>query len=88
MGEWRYSSTVLDLGIRWGLVVSFTPLPLYPGKIAPCTDWIRGWVVSSADLDAVEQRKLSCSSLESNPGHPARSPSLFSLSYTDFWLRK
>jgi hypothetical protein len=30
MGEWRYSSTFLDLGI----VVSFTPLPLYPwGKI-------------------------------------------------------
>jgi hypothetical protein len=30
MGEWRYSSTFLDLGTRWRWVVSFTPLPLYP----------------------------------------------------------
>jgi hypothetical protein len=33
-GEWRYSSTFLDLDTRWRWVVSFTPLPLYPpGKI-------------------------------------------------------
>jgi hypothetical protein len=31
MGEWRYSSTVLDLVTKWRWVVSFTPLPLYPG---------------------------------------------------------
>jgi hypothetical protein len=30
MGEWRYSSTILDLGTRWRWVVSFTPRPLYP----------------------------------------------------------
>jgi hypothetical protein len=30
MGEWRYSSTIINLGTRWRLVVSFTPLPLYP----------------------------------------------------------
>jgi hypothetical protein len=29
MGEWRYSSTFLDLGTRWRSVVSFTSLPLY-----------------------------------------------------------
>jgi hypothetical protein len=29
MGEWRYSSTILDSGTRWRWVVSFTPLPLY-----------------------------------------------------------
>jgi hypothetical protein len=29
MGEWRYSSTVLDLGIRLRGMVSFTPRPLY-----------------------------------------------------------
>jgi hypothetical protein len=30
MEESRYSSTILDLGIRWRWIVSFTPLPLYP----------------------------------------------------------
>jgi hypothetical protein len=30
MGEWRYSSNILDLGTRWRRVVSFTPRPLYP----------------------------------------------------------
>jgi hypothetical protein len=29
MGEWRYSSTILDLGTRGRWVVNFTPLPLY-----------------------------------------------------------
>jgi hypothetical protein len=36
MGEWRYSSTILDLGTRWKRVVSFTLPPLYPrGKRPP-----------------------------------------------------
>jgi hypothetical protein len=35
MGEWRYSSTILDLCTRWGWVVSFTPGPLYPGGKFP-----------------------------------------------------
>jgi hypothetical protein len=30
MEEWRYSSTILDLGSRWRWVVSFTPRQLYP----------------------------------------------------------
>jgi hypothetical protein len=29
MGEWKYSSTILDLGTRCKWVVSFTLLPLY-----------------------------------------------------------
>jgi hypothetical protein len=29
MGDWRYSSTILDLCTRWRWVVSFTPRPLY-----------------------------------------------------------
>jgi hypothetical protein len=34
IGEWRYSSKILDLSTRWKRVVSFTSLPLYPwGKI-------------------------------------------------------
>jgi hypothetical protein len=28
MGEWRYSSPILDFGTRWMLMVIFTPLPL------------------------------------------------------------
>jgi hypothetical protein len=30
VGEWRCSSTILDLGTRWRWVVSLTPRPLYP----------------------------------------------------------
>jgi hypothetical protein len=30
MGEWKYSSTILDLGTRWRWVVSLSPRPLYP----------------------------------------------------------
>jgi hypothetical protein len=29
-GEWRYSSTILELDNRWRWVVRFTPQPLYP----------------------------------------------------------
>jgi hypothetical protein len=35
MGERRYSSTVLYLGIRWRWVVSFTPLSLYAPEKEP-----------------------------------------------------
>jgi hypothetical protein len=30
MGKWIYISTILNLDARWGFVLSFTPLPLYP----------------------------------------------------------
>jgi hypothetical protein len=30
MGEWVYRCTFRDLRTRWRLVISFTPLPLYP----------------------------------------------------------
>jgi hypothetical protein len=35
MGEWRYISTVLNLGTVQRLMVIFTPLPLYPGGKSP-----------------------------------------------------
>jgi hypothetical protein len=35
MVEWRYSSTITVLGIRWRWIVSFTPLPLYPWRKSP-----------------------------------------------------
>jgi hypothetical protein len=70
--EWRYSSTFLDFGTRCRQVVSYTPLPLYP----------RGNHSPRIGLDAVRKREiLYC--LESNPGHPAHSPSACRLSYPD-----
>jgi hypothetical protein len=72
MGEWRYSSTFLDLGTRWRWVVSFTHLPLYPrGERAPGTHWIKGWVGPIVGLDAVKKRKI-LHGLESYPGRPGR----------------
>jgi hypothetical protein len=72
MAEWRYSSTILDLGTRWKRVVSFKPRPLYPpGGICTGTHWIGGVVGPRAGLDAVERKILPCREL--NPGHPARS---------------
>jgi hypothetical protein len=78
MGEWRYSSTLLDLGTRCRWVVSFILLLLHPWKRAPGTHWIGGWVRPRVDLDSVEKRKiLHC--WESNLGRPASSLSLCQL---------
>jgi hypothetical protein len=77
MREWRYSSTIHELGTSWRCVVSFTPLPLCPRKV-PSTHWIRGWVGPRVGLDAVKKIKiLRC--WESNLGRAARSPSLYQL---------
>jgi hypothetical protein len=49
MGEWRYSSTILDLGITLsGLTLEET---------VPGTEWIRGWVGPIAHMDVMEKRK-------------------------------
>jgi hypothetical protein len=81
MGEWSYSSTILDLDTRWRLVVSFTPRPLYPWERSPCTHWMRDWVDRRGGLEAVEKRKMVCPCRESNPGRPTRSALLYRLSY-------
>jgi hypothetical protein len=50
---------LLNLGTRWGLVVSVTPRPRFtPGKRAPGTHWIGGWVGLRAGLDAGARRKI------------------------------
>jgi hypothetical protein len=52
------------------------------GKEAPGTDWLGDWVGLRAGLDAIGKRIiLHCQ--ESNPGRPARIPSLYRLSYPD-----
>jgi hypothetical protein len=33
--EWKYSSTILDLGTKWTQVVSFAPLQIYPRGNSP-----------------------------------------------------
>jgi hypothetical protein len=79
MGEWRYTSTILDLGTTWRWVVSFTPLQLYPRYL----------------LDrrlGGPQRRSGCCGGEKNLlpllgikfwslGRPAHSQSLYRLSY-------
>jgi hypothetical protein len=39
-------------------MVSFSPLLLYPREKSPSTHWIRDWVGSRVDLDAVEKRDI------------------------------
>jgi hypothetical protein len=67
--EWRYSSTSLDLGIRFWCVVCFTPCPLYHGW-APKTVWI-----------ACSREKYLSFYRESNRDRSASSTSLYRLSY-------
>jgi hypothetical protein len=67
MGEWRYSSTILDPGT--GMEVS-GQLHV-PAALPPVPHWIGGWVGPRVGLDAVEKRKI-LPYRESNPGRPAR----------------
>jgi hypothetical protein len=78
MGEWRYSSTILDLGTRWRDWSASRPDRFIPGKISRCTYWIGGSVGPRAGLNSVKNRPYH----ESNTGPPARSPSLYRLSYS------
>jgi hypothetical protein len=81
MGEWRYSSTILDLGTAWRCVVSFTPRSLYSrGKIRR-TYWIRDWVGHRADVEAVRKGKIIFPCRELDAGRPAHNLPLYSLSY-------
>jgi hypothetical protein len=56
-GEWRYSSTILDLGIRRRWSAS-RPIRFIPGERAPGTHWIGGWVDPKAGLNAVDVTEL------------------------------
>jgi hypothetical protein len=81
MGEWKYSSSILDLGTRWRWVVSFTARPLYPRGEDPQypLDIRRGGPQSRYRRRGVE--KISCSCRQSNLCRPTLSPSLHRLSY-------
>jgi hypothetical protein len=74
MGEWRYSSAILDVGIRWRWASR-------PGFVTPRRTSPRYPLDRRLGLDAMEKRKISCPCRESNPSRPARNPSLYRLSY-------
>jgi hypothetical protein len=83
MGGGYIDPHFLDLGTSWRRVVSFMPLPLYPRERDPGTHFIGGWVDPRAGLDDMEKWKF-LPYRDSNsplPGRPARSQSLYRLSY-------
>jgi hypothetical protein len=51
MGSGFIDPLFLDLGTGWRLVVSFTPLPLFP-----TTHWIGGYVDPRTGLDDMVKR--------------------------------
>jgi hypothetical protein len=79
MREWRYSSTILDLGSRWRWVVSSTTPPLYPRRKRPRCPLDRrlGGPQSRSGRCGVEKDLFPLPRIEKRPS----SPSLYRLSY-------
>jgi hypothetical protein len=74
---------ILNLGTRWGWVVSVTSRPRFtPGERTPGTHWTGSWVGPRASLDAEARKKIICLCRGSNPDRPARSQIPYWLSYT------
>jgi hypothetical protein len=81
-GEEVWLLLIHDLGTRWGWVVSVTPQPRFtPGERTPGTHWTGGWMGPRAGLDTEARGKFICPCRGSNPGRPARSQTLYWLSY-------
>jgi hypothetical protein len=81
-GEEVWLLLILNLGTRWGWVVSITPRPRFtPGEMTPGTHCTGGWVSPRAGLDAEVRRKILCLCRGLNPGRSVRSQSLYWLSY-------
>jgi hypothetical protein len=76
---------ILDLGTRWGWVVSVTPRPRFnPGESTPGTHCTGCWVGPRAGLDTEARGKIlsPLPGIEPrSPGRPARSQTLYWLSY-------
>jgi hypothetical protein len=81
MEEWRYSFIILDVGTRWRWVVSFTPQLLYPRGKSPQypLDKRLGGPQSRSRFCRME--KIFFPLLGIEPSRPARSQSLYQLSY-------
>jgi hypothetical protein len=81
MEQWRYSSITVGLDTRWKRVVSFTPLPPYPTENeTPVPIRQEAGMYQRQSGRCGEEKILHCR--ESNPGRPARNPSLYRLSYS------
>jgi hypothetical protein len=66
---------ILDLGTRWGWVVSITPRPRFtPGERTLGTHCTGGWVGPRAGLDTEASGKILCPRRESNPDRPVVQP--------------
>jgi hypothetical protein len=85
MGEWIIDPHFLDLGTSWRWVVSVTPLTLYPGKEPPVPILYEvGW--TSEPVWTIWRSKNFPPTGTRTPaphGRPARSQSLYQLSYPD-----
>jgi hypothetical protein len=86
MGQWRYSSTILDLGTSCRWVVNFTSQPFTPGEGVPNTYWIGRWVGPRAGLDDVKRRKIIL--LPGLELRQARSQSLYRLPSSNIMAAK
>jgi hypothetical protein len=65
-GRGGIAPTLLDLGTRWGWVVSVTPRP----RFTPGTDCTGGWVGPKPGLDTEARGKILCPCRGSNPDRP------------------
>jgi hypothetical protein len=76
---------ILGIGTRWAWVVSVKTRPRFsPRESTPGTHWTGGWVGPRADLDTEIRGKIlsPLSGIEPrSPGRPARSQTLYWLSY-------
>jgi hypothetical protein len=85
-GSMWWGRLILDLGTRWGWVVSITPRPPFsPVERTPGTKWTGGWVDPRAGLDTEVRGQilLPLPGIEPwSPGRPVRSQTLYCLSYS------
>jgi hypothetical protein len=82
VGEWRHSSTILDLDTRCRWVVSITARPLYLWRKSPRYTSCRR-LGGPQNRSGRRKKKQSFSFWESNPGRAVRSSSQYRLSYPD-----
>jgi hypothetical protein len=62
MGEWRYSSITLDIGIRWGGVSG----QVHVAAASLGTEYTGGWVGPRVSIDVMEKRNTFFPCRESN----------------------
>jgi hypothetical protein len=66
LGEWRYSSTILDSALDGGEWSASRPCRFTLKETALDAHWIGGWVGPRAGVDIIEKGKILSSVGESN----------------------